>query len=150
MAETVTALSDQLFALLQKEKLVLLSTIDSITGAPHTSTISWVYAAEPQRLRFAVDLRSSVVTNVKANPKVTTTFFGGGTVNVIYGSARIISELLDEVPFKLACIDVDIESILDAMFYGSRISVEPEFEKTYDKRAAQKLDEQVFEAMKKA
>ncbi|MCL6457645.1 MAG: pyridoxamine 5'-phosphate oxidase family protein [Gorillibacterium sp.] len=150
MAETVTALSEQLFALLQKEKLVLLSTIDSVSGAPHTSTISWVYAETPERLRFAVDLRSSVVANIKANSKVTTTFFGGGTVNVIYGSARIVREPLDGVPFKLVCIDLDIESIRDAMFYGSRISVEPEFEKTYDKRAADKLDVQVFEALKKA
>jgi hypothetical protein len=150
MAETVTTLSEPLFALLQKEKMVLLSTIDSVNGSPHTSTISWVYAAEPIRLRFAVDLRSSIVANIKANPKVTATFFGGGTVNVINGSARIVVEPLADVPFKLACIDVDIEAVRDAMFYGSRISVEPEYEKTYDKRAADKLDVQVFAALKKA
>jgi hypothetical protein len=36
------------------------------------------------------------------------------------------------------------------MFYGARLSATPEYEKTYDKRAADKLDGQVFAAMKKA
>jgi hypothetical protein len=36
------------------------------------------------------------------------------------------------------------------MFYGARLSVVPDYEKTYDKRAADKLDGQVFAAMRKA
>jgi len=57
---------------------------------------------------------------------------------------------LDGVPFKLSCFDIHVEQVRDAMFYGSRLSVAPEYEKTYDKRAAEKLDNQVFAAMKKA
>lgn len=150
MAEMPAVLSEQLFPLLQQEKLILLSTSDADSGAPHTGAISWMYAPEPGRLRFAVDLKSVILTNVKAQPKVTATFFGAGKVNVIYGSARVIQEPLGEVPLKLACIDVDIESVRDGLFYGSRITVEPEYEKTYDERAARKLDDQVFTAMKKA
>jgi hypothetical protein len=36
------------------------------------------------------------------------------------------------------------------MFYGSKISVEPEYEKTYNKIAAEKLDHQVMTALKNA
>lgn len=36
------------------------------------------------------------------------------------------------------------------MFYGSKISRDIEYEKTYDKEAAAKLDRQVMEAMKQA
>jgi hypothetical protein len=36
------------------------------------------------------------------------------------------------------------------MFYGSKIAVEPRYEKTYDAEAAGKLDRQVMEALKKA
>ncbi len=36
------------------------------------------------------------------------------------------------------------------MFYGSKISSEPAYEKTYDKNAADRLDRQVIEAMRKA
>lgn len=150
MAETVTALSEQLFSHLQKEKLVLLSTIDAETGAPAVNAISWVYAASPTRIRFALDQRSRIVANVKNNPQVTLTLFAEGSVHAVYGKAKIVTDALEGVPFKLTCVDVDIEAVRDAMFYGSRISVEPEYEKTYDKRAAEKLDGQVFAAMKKA
>jgi hypothetical protein len=150
MAETITGLSEPLFAALQKEILVLLSTIDAETGAPSTSAVSWLYATEPNKLRFAIDQRSRLVTNIRNNPLVNVTVFAEGTVQAIYGSAQIIVDALEAVPFKLACVDITISAVRDAMFYGSRISVTPEFEKTYDKRAAEKLDGQVFDAMKKA
>lgn len=150
MAEMITALTEQLFSQFQKERLVLLATIDAESGAPSVNAISWVYAVSPTKIRFALDQRSRIVANVKKNPQVTLTMFGEGTVNAIYGQAAIAADTLEGVPFKLTCIDVQLEAVRDAMFYGSRISVEPEYEKTYDKRAAEKLDGQVFDAMKKA
>jgi hypothetical protein len=36
------------------------------------------------------------------------------------------------------------------MFYGSKIVSDVQYDKTYDKNAAQKLDKQVMEAMRKA
>jgi hypothetical protein len=150
MAATITALSEPLFTALQKEILVLLSTIDAETGAPSTTAVSWLYATEPNTLRFAIDQRSRLVTNIRNNALVNVTVFAEGTVHAIYGSAQIIVDALEAVPFKLACVDITISAVRDAMFYGSRISVTPEFEKTYDKRAAEKLDGQVFNAMKKA
>ncbi|WP_316245510.1 pyridoxamine 5'-phosphate oxidase family protein [Gorillibacterium timonense] len=150
MAEMPTVLSEHLFPLLQREKLVLLSTVDAEGGGPHTSAISWIFAPEPGRLRLAVDLKSSILANVKAEPQVTATFFGAGKVNVIYGTARVVHEPLSDLPLKLACIEVEIESVRDGLFHGSRITAEPEYEKTYDERAASKLDDQVFAALKKA
>lgn len=150
MAETMTALPEQLIAVLQKEAFVLLSTVDAESGSPSTSAISWVYAASPSKLRFAIDQRSRILTNVRNNPLVNVSFFGAGSVHAVYGKARVVTEAMDGVPFKLACVDIEVDAVRDAMFYGSRISVTPEYEKTYDKRAAEKLDGQVFEAMKKA
>ena len=150
MNELLTALPDELFAQLQKEKFVLLSTIDSDTGGPANNSISWVYAVNPATIRFAVDARSRIVTNISKNPHATITFFGSGSVHAVYGKARLVSDSLEGVPFKLACFDIEIDVLRDAMFYGSRISVEPEYEKTYDNRAAEKLDNQVYDAMKKA
>ncbi|PZE22673.1 pyridoxamine 5'-phosphate oxidase family protein [Paenibacillus xerothermodurans] len=150
MAEIITALPEQLFAALQKESFALLSTIDFESGAPNMNAISWVYAKDPGTIRFAVDQRSRIVNNIKQNPQVNLTFIGAGSVHAIYGSGRLVIEALEEVPFKLACFDIDISVVRDAMFYGARISIAPEYEKTYDKRAAEKLDTQVFAAMKKA
>jgi hypothetical protein len=150
MAETITALTEPLFTALQNEIIVLLSTIDAETGAPSTTAVSWLYATEPGIIRFAIDQRSRIIANIRNNALVNVTVFAEGTVHAIYGSAHIIVDALEAVPFKLACVDISISAVRDAMFYGSRISVTPEYEKTYDKRAAEKLDKQVFDAMKKA
>lgn len=150
MAETATVLNEQLYSILQKETFVILNTVDAETGAPGVNAISWVYAKDPATIRFAVDGRSRIIANVKANPNVAVSFFATGTFHAVYGEARIVTEELQDVPFKLTCIDIHIREVRDAMFYGARVSVQPEYEKTYDKRAADKLDGQVFDAMRKA
>ncbi|MFE5319898.1 pyridoxamine 5'-phosphate oxidase family protein [Paenibacillus sp. NPDC056579] len=150
MAETITVLQEPLMASLQKEALALLSTIDFESGGPSMNAVSWLYAKDPETIRFAVDQRSRIITNLNNNDLVNVTFIGAGSVHAIYGKARQVTNVLDGVPFKLACYDIQITAVRDAMFYGSRISVAPEYEKTYDKRAADKLDAQVFDAMKKA
>ena len=148
--ETISQLSEALYQQLQSETLVLLHTIDAESGGPTSSAISWVYAADPKTVRFALDRRSRLVANIKENVDVTLTVFGGGTVHAIQGKASVVTDALEGVPFRMVCVDVSVMSVRDAMFYGSRITVHPEYEKTYDKRAAEKLDNQVFSALKKA
>ncbi|MFS1513495.1 pyridoxamine 5'-phosphate oxidase family protein [Chengkuizengella sp. SCS-71B] len=150
MTDILTELNETIFSQLQKEKLVLLHTLDNESGSPTSSVISWLNAIDTKTVRFAVDQRSRIVNNVKNNKLVSLTTFASTTVYEISGSAEIITEEMEEVPFKLACIEISIKSIRDVMFYGARISTEPEYEKTYDKRAAEKLDNQVFEAIKKS
>lgn len=150
MSDVIKLLDDNLFEQFQQEKLVLLHTIDAESGAPTSSAISWVFAPDRQVIRFALDQRSRLVANMQANKQVSLTIFANNTVNIVAGIARVHEQPLADVPFALACVDIHIEAIRDGMFYGSRISVEPAYEKTYDKRAAEKLDNQVFDAMKKA
>lgn len=151
MAEELqTELSAELLNQLQSEKLVLLHTIDAETGSPTSNCISWVYAVDAKTIRFAVDKRSRIVGNIEKNEQVALSVFALNTVNELKGKATNKVDALEDVPFKLACIDIELSSLRDTMFYGARISVEPEYEKTYDKRAAEKLDNQVFSAMKKA
>ncbi len=149
MAETVAqSLSQELMPLLQKERFMILSTIDHETGSPSVSAISWVYAPHPNSVRFAVDNRSRIVQNVQSHPGVTLTLIGNGSVYAIVGKATIAKERMEDVPLKLAMVEVEIEAVRDVMFYGSRISVEPAYEKTYDAKAAAKLDQQVLNALK--
>lgn len=150
MAKTETALSDALYAQLQHENFVLLHTVDAENGSPTSSAISWIYAVDSHRLRFALDGRSRLIANLKASPEVSVTLFGGGSVHAVYGQAKVVSDKLEGVPFPLACVDIEVSAIRDAMFYGARLTALPEYEKTYDKRAADRLDGQVFDAMKKA
>ncbi|RAP76678.1 pyridoxamine 5'-phosphate oxidase family protein [Paenibacillus montanisoli] len=150
MAESVTVLTDELLSGLEKEPFVLLHTIDADNGFPTSSAISWICAVNRATLRLVIDGRSRLRVNMTSNPAVSVTVFAPGTVQTIYGTARLVTDALEDVPFKLSCYDIEIASIRDAMFYGARLSARPEYEKTYDKRAADKLDGQVFAAMKKA
>ncbi|EMT54536.1 hypothetical protein I532_02990 [Brevibacillus borstelensis AK1] len=151
MAETVSqTLSEELFGLLQQERFITLNTIDHESGAPSLSSLSWTFAASPQVIRFAVDNRSRILTNIAKQPQVVLHLIGAGSSYAINGRAVLKSERMEEVPLKLAMVEVTIEAVRDVMFYGSRISVEPQYEKTYDKNAAAKLDNQVMTALRKA
>jgi hypothetical protein len=150
VAEPLTALPMNVFSSLQSEVFLLFHTIDMETNAPTVNAISWVYAKEPTKIRFAVDARSRIVKNVQKNSYVSFSYIGLQNVYAITGKTHIVTEELPGIPFKLVCIDVTIDSVREAMFYGSRITNQIEYEKTYDKRAAEKLDNQVLEAMKNA
>ena len=143
------ALTKELLPLLQEERYIALSTIDHETGAPNVNAISWVYAKDEKHVRFAVDNRSRIVENIKENGLVTILLIGGGSTYSIAGYAKVTEEKMDNVPLKLALVEITVKEVRDVMFYGSRIVNEPKFEKTYDKEAADKLDRQVMDAMLK-
>ncbi|GIP39650.1 hypothetical protein J31TS4_29300 [Paenibacillus sp. J31TS4] len=150
MADPVNALPESLLPKLRHNAFVFLTTLDADTGAPQMNAVSWVHAVSPERIRIAVDRRSRIVANVQSRPDVAASFFGDNSFHTVNGTARIIADPLEDVPLKLACLEIEVAAVRDAMFYGSRVSVEPEYEKTYDQRAADKLDGQVFDAMTKA
>ncbi|WP_102347911.1 pyridoxamine 5'-phosphate oxidase family protein [Bacillus sp. Marseille-P3661] len=143
-------LTDELLPILQKERYATIATIDHETGAPSVSAISWVYAPDKSRIYFSADNRSRIVENIRKNPNVVLTTIAKGTTFSISGLARVKVEKLDEVPLKLALIEISIKAVRDVMFYGSKISQDITYEKTYDAEAAAKLDRQVIEAMKKS
>jgi len=143
-------LTKPLFDFLQKERFVLLATIDYETGGTNVSAISWLLAKDEKTILFAVDNRSRIVTNIEHDPKIVINVIANESTYSISGNAHIRQEKMEDVPLKLAQIQMDIEEVRDVMFYGSKISVAPEYEKTYDLKAAKRLDTQVMEALKKA
>jgi hypothetical protein len=143
-----TALTEELLPLLREERYVTLATVDYESGGTNVNAMSWVYAIDEYHIRFSVDNRSRIVENVKNQPLVTLTVIGNGSTYAIAGEAKVIQEKIEDVPLKLALIEITVKEVRDVMFYGSRITSEPKFEKTYDKEAADKLDRQVMAAMK--
>jgi uncharacterized pyridoxamine 5'-phosphate oxidase family protein len=135
---------------LQKERFVTVATVDHETGGPNISSISWVLAKDESTIYFAVDNRSRILENLINNNQVVINLIANESTYAIHGTAQIIEERLKDVPLKLALIQVTISAVRDVMFYGSKIVSEVQYEKTYDKNAAQKLDNQVMEAMRKA
>jgi len=141
-------LIEPLFQALQKERFVTIATIDHETGGPNVSAISWVYAPSEERIYFAVDNRSRIVQNIQNNPFVVMNLIANESTYSISGKAHIKIEKMEGVPLKLALVEITITEVRDVMFYGSKISLEPKYEKTYDPRAAAKLDNQVMTALR--
>lgn len=138
-----------LFDIFQRERFVTLSTVDYESGGPNVNAISWVFAPDKKRIYVAVDNRSRIVKNILKNPSVVLNVTAFESNYSISGRASIKAEKMEDVPLKLALIEIFINEVRDVMFYGSKISVEPQYEKTYDVTAAEKLDKQVLDAMKR-
>lgn len=135
---------------LQKERFVTVATVDHETGGPNISSVSWVLAKDESTIYFAVDNRSRILENLSKNNQVVINLIANESTYAIQGLAQVKEERLKDVPLKLALIKVSITAVRDVMFYGSKIISEVQYDKTYDKTAAQKLDKQVMEAMRKA
>ncbi|CAM4032516.1 hypothetical protein BAMA_09125 [Bacillus manliponensis] len=141
-------LTDSLLQALREERIVTIASTDFESGAPNVSAISWVYAMNEKEIRFAVDWRSRIVQNVRHNKELVMTIMADESVYAISGDATLKTERIDNVPLKLSLIEVGIREVRDVMFYGAKLSVEPKYEKTYDLRAATKLDNQVLSAIR--
>lgn len=139
-----------LFDGLQKERFVTLATVDHETGGPNVSAISWILAKDEQTIYFAVDNRSRIIENIKSNDKAVINLIANESTYSISGTASVKQDRLEGVPLKLALVEISINEVRDVMFYGSKIVAEPQYDKTYDKDAAARLDNQVMEAMRKA
>ncbi|WP_078381036.1 pyridoxamine 5'-phosphate oxidase family protein [Sutcliffiella halmapala] len=143
-----SVLVEPLLVALQEERLVSISTVDFETGAPNVSAISWVYAPDETKILLAVTNKSRIVQNIEENRNVVVTLYANESVYAIHTTASVLERELEELPLKLAVIVLQIREVRDVMFYGAKISIEPHFEKTYDKEAAKKLDKQVMDTLK--
>ena len=150
MSQPATQLTEALMQNLQPETFVLLNTVDAVSGGPTSSVMSWIYAVDSGKLRLAIDHRSRLVDNLMQNPQVTVTVFGDKQVSAIGGRAEVRQNPMNDVPFEMCCFDIHVEFVRNALFHGIQLVSSPEYVKIYDERAAEKLDGQVFAAMRKA
>lgn len=150
MAEqVVTELSQDQINFLQGEKLVFLHTTDFETGAPNVAAISWLLAINPKLIRFAIDPRSRVVSNIKKDGRVSVAILGPNSCYSISGVAEAAAERLEGVALNMIKVDIAVDEVRDVMFYGAKLSAEPKYEKTYDPKLAEKYDTEVYTALKK-
>lgn len=135
---------------LKKERFVTLATVDFEKGGPNVSAISWIYARDEKTIYFAIDNRSRMIHNIQHNNKVVVNIIANESTYSISGEATLMQEKIEGVPLRLALIKIAVTEVWDVMFYGSKIIVEPQYNKTYDLEAAARLDRQVMDAMKNA
>ena len=55
---------------------------------------------------------------------------------------KFLKLLKEQLRYRI--VSVEIESVEDVMFYGGKVTMEPEYEKTYNKELAEKLDNEVY------
>jgi hypothetical protein len=138
-----------LFDELQKERFVTIATVDFETGGPNVSALSWIMAKDENTICFAVDNRSRIIQNINHNRLAVINLIANESTYSIQGEAEVIREKMEEVPLKLALVQIKIQEVRDVMFYGSKIVTAPAYDKTYDKDAAARLDNQVMDAIRK-
>ncbi|HDR7791684.1 TPA: pyridoxamine 5'-phosphate oxidase family protein [Bacillus luti] len=141
-------LTDDLVQTFRKENIVMVATTDFEKQVPNVSAISWVYAVSKTSIRFAVDQRSRIAENIRHNAGVVLTIMANESVFSISGAGEILTDKMEGIPLKLTVIEVNVQEVRDVMFYGAKLAIEPTYEKTYDVRAAKKLDNQVLVGMK--
>src|SRR3954452_19141716 len=129
------------------ERIGFLSTIHKDSGAIQQNAISWIHGYKPNVLRIAVGSKAQIVTNIESNENVNFAFFYRKSIFSFQSKGKIVTKNIPEVPFPLALIELETDELHDIMFYGAEISQEPVYEKTYNIKAAKKLDEQVYEGM---
>lgn len=147
LSKTQEQLSQELIDSLQGERIVTLVTTDSETGKPHMSVVSWLLAhADGKTIKFALGHKASSATNMQKNSEISLGVIGAGSYYEVNGKAEV-SDIIDRT-MKLRVVTVTVESVEDIIFYGGKITVEPEYTKTYDPELAKKLDAEVYELLK--
>lgn len=129
------------------ERIGFLSTIHAETGAIQQNAVSWIHGYKSNVLRIAVGTKAQMVTNIESNPNVNVSFFYDKKVVSFQAEANIITKKIPGVPFPLTLIELETDELHDIMFYGAEITQEPVYDKTYNEKAAKKLDVQVYEGM---
>lgn len=128
----------------QEGRMAFLSTVNPENGAIQQNVVSWIRGYKPNVVRIAVSTKSQLVKNIESNPNVNFSFFYNKSVVSVQAKARIVTKQIPEAPFALTAIEIEADELHDIMFYGAEIEQEPAYFKTYNNKAAQKLDEQVY------
>ena len=147
MPKAEDKLNQSLIDLLQGEKIVSLITTDSKTNKPNLSIVSWLVAHQDGKtIKFALGHKAESAFNIENNPELILGVIGAGSCYSINGKGTV-SDVIDKT-MKYRIVTVDVESVEDVIFYGGKITGEPEYEKTYDAELAKKLDDEVYEMLK--
>ncbi len=147
--KTQDKLTNELIELLQGEKIVSLVTTNAETGYPNLSMISWVLAdPSGEKVHFAVGHKASSIDNLANDPNVILGVIGAGSCFSIKGKGEF-SDVIEKT-IKLRVVTVEVESVEDVMFYGGMVTAEPQYEKTYKKELAEKIDSEVYGVLRDA
>lgn len=147
MSKVLTELTPEMVEALQGKSIVLLNVVEKESGAIYSTALSWVFAVNATTIRFAIDAKSDFIKIIEQDPAVLMNFVAQESVFSVTGKASVKVAKTEELTLKLALLEVEVEGIRDIIFYGGKITTNPEFIKTYNADLAKKLDNEVKEAI---
>ncbi len=115
---------------------------------PYTTFITWLIAKDDRTVRFAVNKDSLTAENIRSNPYVSIEIFGENVACSISGSAKIVKDEIEDIPFPVSVVEVSVENVVDNLFPGGTVKGSIPFEHTGDIEKAEELDEKVLLALK--
>ena len=115
-----TELPDRALSYLQVGRLVIMATVDG-RGRPNTAPMSWVTALDNRTIRVAVSPEVSTYRNILENDRVMLSLIGGTMTLSISGRARVLAELIEDVPFPMAMVEVLVDEVKDDSVIGRGI-----------------------------
>lgn len=139
-------LSENLKALLKDLTPSVVATV--FDSKAHLAFVSWLIAKDEKILRIALSSNSKTVENIKNNSYVGVSVFGPEVASTIYGTGKVIKERIEDIPFPVSVVEVEIESVVDNLFPGATVKGVIPFEHTGNIQKAVELDEKVLKALK--
>jgi hypothetical protein len=116
-------LTDRAMSYLQVGRLVIMATVDE-RGMPNTSPISWITAIDRRLLRLAVSPEVNTFINISKNPNVMISLLGGAMTLGIRGRARVLLDQIEDVPFPMAMVEIEVDEVKDDSVIGRGIAGE--------------------------
>lgn len=98
-------------------RLVVVATVND-QGWPNTAPFSWAIARDRKTLRIAAHAEAATLRNIRDNGRVMVSVMGGGMSLSIRGSARVIKERMEAVPFATSMVEIVIEQVKDDEWFG--------------------------------
>ena len=117
-------------------------------GKPYTTFVTWLIAKDDNTLRFAANKDSRTINNIKNNPNVAIEVFDKDTALSIQGKAKIIKDEIEDIPFPVSVVEVNVENVTDNLFPGGTVEGQIPFKHTGDIQKAEELDKKVLEELK--
>lgn len=139
-------LSEKVMAVLKDLTPAVVATVSD--GKPYLAFVSWLIAKDENTIRIGLSSNSKTVENIKSNPNVAISVFGPEVASTVYGTARIVKDRIEDIPFGVSVVEVKVENVVDNLFPGATVKGVIPFEHTGNVQKALELDEKVLKALK--
>ncbi len=126
------------------------SVVATVTpdNRPYTTFVSWLIAVGEKTIKFAISSNSRTAENIRSNPYVSIEVFGPDIAASISGSAKIVKEKIEDLPFPVSVVEVNVEEVNNNLFPGATITGEIPFKHTGNIQKALEFDNIVLKALR--